>query len=296
MKQKVALVLGSGGARGTAHIGVIRELTRHGYKITSISGTSMGALVGGIYASGKLDEFEEWLCNLSKIDVFSRIDFTLSKNGIIKADKFINEIKQFIPDQNIEDLAIPFAAIATDIVNRKEKEFTSGSLWDAIRASISIPLIVTPAKIEDVFFVDGGVLNPVPVNHVTRVQGDLMVAVNVNAQIPMNIIQITEKNHGYINQLMNGRLKVIGKKVTGFISANNSDSIGYFHLISETISLLTSQISKLTLEQNPPDVLISISNQGCGTYDFHKAKERIALGKIVTSECMENFCQRKLLP
>lgn len=293
MKQKVALVLGSGGARGTAHIGVIRELITQGCEITSILGTSMGALVGGVYASGKLDEFEEWLCNLDKIDVFNRIDFTLSKNGIIKADKVINEVKQFIPDRNIEDLAIPFAAIATDIKNKKEKVFTSGSLWEAIRASISIPLIITPAKIGDVFFVDGGVLNPVPVNHVTREQGVLLVAVNVNAQIPMNIIQMTEENPGYIDQLTNGRLKVFGKKVANFISANNSDSIGYFHLINETISLLTSQISKLTLEQNPPDILISISNQGCGTYDFHKAKERIELGKMVTSECMENFYKRK---
>lgn len=159
MKQKIALVLSSGGARGTAHIGVIREMISQGYEISSISGSSMGALVGGVYASGKLDEYEKWLCNLDRMDVFNLVDFTLSSSGIIKADKSLNAIKKFIPDQNIEDLPIPFAAIATDIRNKKEKVFTSGSLWEAIRASISIPLVITPTKIEDVHFVDGDLGN-----------------------------------------------------------------------------------------------------------------------------------------
>jgi len=289
MNQKVALVLGSGGARGTAHIGVIRELISQGYEITSISGSSMGALVGGVYAAGKLDEYEEWLCNLDRMDVFNLVDFTLSTNGIIKADKVLKEIKTFIPDQKIEDLPISFTAIATDIRNKKEKVFSSGNLWEAIRASVSIPLVLTPTKINNLHFVDGGVLNPVPVNHVKRVQGDLLIAVNVNAQIPMHISGETEKKPNYIDQLKNGRLKGFREKLAQLIPVNKKDSIGYFQLMTDTTSLMLSQISKLTLELNPPDLVIDISRQTCGTFDFHKAKEVVEIGKIVTSECIEKF-------
>ena len=143
MKQKVALVLGSGGARGTAHIGVIHELIEQGFEISSIAGTSMGALVGGVYAAGKLDEYENWLCSLSKVDIFKLVDFTLSTKGIIKADRVLSEIQKFIPDQKIEDLSIKYAAIASDIKNGKEVVITEGSLFEAIRSSISIPMVIT---------------------------------------------------------------------------------------------------------------------------------------------------------
>ena len=244
MKQKVALVLGSGGARGTAHIGVIRELIRQGFEISSISGSSMGALVGGVYAAGKLDEYEEWLCALDRMDVFNLVDFTLSMNGIIKADKVLKEIKKFIPDQKIEDLPISFTVIATDIRNKKEKVFSKGDLWEAIRASISIPLVITPIKIDDLYFVDGGVLNPVPVNHVKRVPGDLLVAVNVNAQIPVHTIGKIDKNPGKIDQLNNGRLKSFREKLAHLIPANKNDSIGYFQLMTDTTNLMLSKILK----------------------------------------------------
>ncbi|MEE4259927.1 MAG: patatin-like phospholipase family protein [Bacteroidales bacterium] len=293
MKQKVALVLGSGGARGSAHIGVIRELLSQGFEISSISGSSMGALIGGVYASGKLDEYEEWLCNLDRMDVFSLVDFTLSTNGIIKADKVLKEIKKFIPNQKIEDLPIPFTAVATDIRNKKEKVFSSGNLWEAIRASISIPFVLTPTKIDDLHFVDGGVLNPVPVNQVKRVQGDILVAVNVNAQIPMYTIGKIDKNPGKIDQLTNGRLKSFREKLAQLIPANKNDSIGYFQLMTDTTSLMLSQISKLTLELNPPDLLIDISRYACGTFDFHKAKEVVEIGKVVTSECIKNFNENR---
>ena len=296
MKQKVALVLGSGGARGSAHIGVIRELISQGFEISSISGSSMGALVGGVYAAGKLDEYEEWLCALDRMDVFSLVDFTLSMNGIIKADKVLKKIKTFIPDQKIEDLPIPFTVIATDIRNKKEKVFSKGNLWEAIRASISIPLVITPTKIDDLHFVDGGVLNPVPVNHVKRVPGDLLVAVNVNAQIPMPESLKIEKNSNYIDQLNNGRLKSFREKLAQIIPANKNDSIGYFELMTNSTSLMLSQISKLTLELNPPDLLIDISSRACGTFDFHKAKELVEIGKVVTSECIENFNENRKTP
>ena len=289
MKQKVALVLGSGGARGTAHIGVIRELINHGYEISSISGTSMGALVGGVYASGKLDEYESWLCSLSKMDVFNLVDFTLSMHGIIKADRVLKEMQKFIPDQKIEDLPIKFTAVATDLKKGKEVVITEGSLFEAIRASISIPLLLTPVQKNDTLFVDGGVLNPIPVNRVFRQWDDILIAVNVNAQIPYQKPTVDAPEWGYFDQLTSGKLSVFQKKLAKLVPVNKKKNSGYFILISKTTGLMLSQISMLTLEMNPPDLLIEISRHSCGVFDFYKATEIIELGKKATVESLRKL-------
>ncbi|HRZ31302.1 MAG TPA: patatin-like phospholipase family protein [Flavobacterium sp.] len=299
MKQKVALVLGSGGARGTAHIGVIRELEKQGYEITSISGTSMGALVGGVYAAGKLDEYESWLRSLSKMDIFNLVDFTLSTNGIIKADKVLNEIQKFIPDHKIEELPIKYAAVVTDFKQKKEVVITEGSLFGAIRASISIPFVITPVLKSDTVFVDGGVLNPVPVNRVARQRNDILIAVNVNAQIPYTKPIALNQDLGYFEKLTNGKLSEFQRRLTSFFPANThkkeNPGVGYFNLISDTSSLMLSQIAKLTLEMNPPDILIEVSRDSCGTFDFYKAEELIELGKKATREGMGKLINQKSL-
>ncbi len=289
MSKNVALVLGSGGARGIAHIGVIRELENQGYNITSISGSSMGALIGGIYASGKLNEYETWLCSLSKMGVFNLVDFTLSSKGIIKADKVLNEIRKFIPDQQIEDLPIKYAAVATDISHKKEVVLTKGSLYDAIRASISIPMVITPLQINDALFVDGGVLNPVPVNRVFRNANDMLIAVDVNSLIPFKKQKTTNSDWGYFEKLTSGKLSVFQKKLTKHIPIQKKESNGYFNLISETTSLMLAQISKLTLELNPPDVLIEISRESCGTFDFYKATGIIEIGEKATKKSLDKL-------
>jgi len=294
MKQKVALVLGSGGARGTAHIGVIRELIKQGYEISSISGASMGALVGGVYASGKLDEYESWLCSLSRINMFNLVDFTLSKKGIIKADKVLRKIQTFIPDQNIEDLPIKFSAVTTDLRKTKEVVLTEGSLFEAIRASISIPLVITPLLKNDTLFVDGGVLNPVPVNRVFRQEDDILIAVNVNAQIPYQTTAAYNSEWRYFEKLTSGKLTSFQKKLSKLVSLNRKDSMGYFNLIGETTYLMLSQISKLTLEMNPPDLVIEVSRHACGAFDFYKATELIELGKKVASEGLRKLSKQNL--
>jgi len=286
MKQKVALVLGSGGARGTAHIGVIRELIDHGYEISSISGSSMGALVGGIYAAGKLDEYEEWLRSLSKMGVFNLVDFTLSTNGIIKADRVLLELQKFIPDQKIEELPIKYSAVATDIKKKKEVVMTEGSLFEAIRASISIPLVITPVKKSDTLFVDGGVLNPIPVNRVFRHDGDILIAVNVNSHIPYEKPVDVNPNWGYFERLTKGQLNGFQKRLASLVQLNTSENTSYFDLIGDTTNLMFSQISNLTLEMNPPEILIEISKNSCGTFDFYKAAELIELGKQATVESL----------
>ena len=137
MKQNVALVLSGGGARGIAHIGVIEELERQNFEITSIAGTSMGSLVGGVYALGKIEVFKNWICTLDKRKVFSLVDFALSKQGMIKGDRVLKKMKDFIPDTNIEELSIPYVAVAADLLHREEIAFSEGSIYEAIRASIS---------------------------------------------------------------------------------------------------------------------------------------------------------------
>ncbi|NOX84540.1 MAG: phospholipase [Chlorobi bacterium] len=288
MNKNIALVLGSGGARGVAHIGVIHELVSQGYQITSVAGASMGAVIGGIYASGKLDEYEKWICQLDKLDVFNLIDFTLSGSGIIKADRVLNEIRKFIPDRNIEDLPVPFTAIATDIRNKKEICFTTGSLYRAIRASISIPMVVTPSYVDGILLVDGGILNPVPVNRVKRTPGDMLVAVNVTAQIPLPENRQEEKKNSHLSNLTNGKLKAVQEKLSHLFPSNKKDSMGYFELMTETTALMLSQIAKLNLELNPPDLLIEISRQVCGTFEFHKATELVEAGRIAARKALEN--------
>lgn len=288
MKKQVSLVLSSGGARGVAHIGVIEELEKQGFEIKSIAGTSMGALVGGMYATGKLDIYKEWMCSLDKMDVFNLIDFTFSKNGIMKGDKILREMKKMIPDRNIEDLSIPFVAIATDINNDREVVFNSGSLYDAIRASISIPTVFTPLIKDGSHIVDGGVLNPIPINRIKRVNDDILVVVNVNARIPSIKPQIPENNNHeekkyskYINSVIN--------KLNSFIPKHETDKLGYFSLLNKTTGLMLYQISLMTLEKYQPDILINISNDSFGTYDFYKSEKIIETGKNATIEAINRF-------
>ena len=278
MKKDVALVLSGGGARGFAHIGVINELLRNGYNITSVAGTSMGALVGGIYATGELKQFEEWVCSLDIREVLRLTDLSISKKGLVKGNRIIKKLKEIVPDRNIEDLSIPYCAVATDIVKGTETIFDKGNLYDAIRASISIPTVFQPFKIDNNFFVDGGVLNPIPINRVQRTDNDILVVVDVNAQIPHETIGTVSKkeiDNKYLKQL-----KTIQNKIANIIPKSKKDNIGMFNLTTKSISLMLHQISVLTIENNRPDILINISREAFGIYDFYKAKEILKLGEL----------------
>ena len=180
MKPNVALVLSSGGPRGWAYIGAIEELTSRGYNITSIAGTSIGSLVGGIYAAGKLEELKEWLFTLNAWKVFNLMDLSISKNHIIKGDKVINALKEIVPEVYIEDLKIPYRAIAADLYTGEEVVFDRGPLFDAIRASISIPSLFRPVKYAFRTLVDGGIVNTMPIDKAVRNGNDILVAFDVN--------------------------------------------------------------------------------------------------------------------
>ena len=176
----VALVLSSGGPRGWAYIGAIEELESRGYRIRSVAGTSIGSLIGGIYATGKLHDLKEWLFSLDAWKVFSLMDISLSMNHLVKGDKVINALKEIVPDVNIEDLQIPYRAVAADLYTGEEVVFDRGPLFDAIRASISIPSLFRPVKYGFRTLVDGGIVNTMPISRVIRSEGDILVAFDVN--------------------------------------------------------------------------------------------------------------------
>lgn len=179
---KIALSLGSGGARGFAHIGVIEELEERGHQIVAVSGASMGALVGGVYAAGKLPEFRDWAYGLTQASVFKLLDFVWRGPGIVRADRVVGEVSEIIGNVLIEDLNIPYTAVATDITTRREIWFQSGPLEMAIRASIAIPSVITPVSYEGRILADGGVLNPVPVEPLAPVVSDATIAVALSGR------------------------------------------------------------------------------------------------------------------
>lgn len=289
MKQSIALVLGSGGARGLAHIGVIEEFEKQGFEINSVAGTSMGALIGGLYAMDKLQDYKEWSLTLDKVDVFNLIDFTFSSQGLIKADRVINKMKTFIADKNIEDLKIPFSAVATDITNEKEVVFTTGSVYEAVRASIAIPTVFTPVKKDNVLLVDGGVLNPIPVNRVKRIGNDILVAVNAYADIPHTKEKKQTKKQLEVQSFYDKNIKKFKQKLNDIIPKSNKSKLGYFKLLNATTSAMIHQISEMTLDIYKPDILVNISKQACSTFDFFKAEQLIEIGRLAAKESIEKY-------
>ncbi len=286
MSRNVALVLSSGGARGFAHIGAIRELEKQGYTITSVSGTSMGALVGGIYASGRLREFEEWVSSLDMMEVLKLTDVSLSSKGFVKGTRIIEKLKEIVHDRDIEDLPIPYCAIATDLIRGRERIFSAGSLFNAIRASISIPTFFQPFSLGGDYFVDGGLVNPIPINRVKRSEGDILAVVNVNADIPHVIVEPPEEieEKGILRMITS-----INDRTGKHIPKNKKDDIGLFNLNNRSLSIMLNQIAALTLRNYQIDIMVSISKESYGTYDFYKAAEIIREGERATSVALENI-------
>ncbi|MCU0376700.1 MAG: patatin-like phospholipase family protein [Bacteroidales bacterium] len=284
MKKEVALVLSSGGARGFAHIGAIKILEDQGYNITSVAGTSMGALVGGIFAAGRLKEFEEWVCSLDRMEVLRLTDLTISNKGLVKGIKIIERIKEIVPDSRIEDLPIPYCAVATDILKGKEKVFNTGNLYDAIRASISIPTVFQPFRIGEDYYVDGGVVNPVPINRVNRNGRDILAVVAVNSNIPHEVKtprQNEPEDNSYLRKIRN-----LQAKLSIDIPKSKNDNIGLFNLTNRSISIMLNQIASLTLANHKIDIMIQVSKEAFGTYDFYKAGEIIKEGEMAALKAL----------
>lgn len=287
MKKKVALVLSGGGARGIAHIGAIEELEEQAYEITSVAGTSMGSVVGGAYAMGKLDEFKEWMLSLDRRKVFSLVDFTLSKQGLVQGDKVFSAMKEFIPDTDIKDLRIPYAAVAVDLNKMEEVVFRSGSLYEAMRASVAIPTVLKPVEKGDALLVDGGVMNNIPVDVVERRRRDLLVVVNVNANIPKPDLDVPRKETEKAKSVYNKKIREFQSHLRKILPDRDNDDLGYFDLISRTISSMIYHNAQVNLDKYNPDILIKVSRESCGTYDFFKAEDLIKYGRLAAREAIE---------
>jgi NTE family protein len=286
MKQNVALVLSSGGSKGLAHIGVINELVKQGFQISSVSGSSIGSVIGGLYAMGKLHEYTKWVSTFNKMDIWGFMDFTLTKNGLLKGERVFDKMKTFIPDMNIEDMPIPFAAVATDILHEKEVVFTKGSFYEAVRASVAIPAVFTPVKYKNTILVDGGILNPIPIEHVSRKNGDILIVVNLYGEKKVDIPNEKNTDKGYLNRLINSLLTLI--------STGDKSSKGYYSLLSSTTSAMIHTIANMSIEKHKPDMIINIPHDSANTFDFYRAKELIELGESAAKEVITNYSGKSI--
>ena len=289
MKQPIALVLSGGAARGIAHIGIIEELEKQGFEIKSIAGNSMGAFIGAMYAMGKMEEYKEWIVKLDKVDVFNLVDFTFSSQGLIKGDRVFNKMKTFFPDKNIEDLKIPYVAIAADITNMKEVNYDKGSIYDAVRASVSIPTIFTPVKKDNKIFVDGGVVNPIPLNRIKRTEGDILIAAYVNANIPYEKIKKAKKEMEEKNTIYKQKITDFRNRFNEILPKNNKEKLNYFSLLSKSTSMLSHELSIMNIEKYKPDILINVSRHSAGMFDFFKAEELIEAGRISAKKTIKQY-------
>jgi NTE family protein len=276
--KRVALVLSGGGARGMAHIGVIEEMLKRGYTISSIAGTSIGSLIAGVYVAGKLDEFKEWVVQVSKFDVFKLMDFAISKNGFIKGEKVFNTLKKYIGGIDIEDLDIPYVAVAVDIKNHKEVIFRQGPLKDAIRASVSVPTVLKPVLHNRTELVDGGILNPLPINHVHRTEGDILVVVDLNADIPYPVAKLTKEADETDNNYQKIK-EMINEKWSSFFKNGKHKRAGFFDLITESIYAMQMKLTQVAIRDYQPDVVVNISRSSCDLFEFHRSEELIEYGR-----------------
>ena len=273
MKQtkKISLVLGSGGARGLTHIGIIKWLEEHNYEIVSISGCSIGALIGGFYAAGRLDNYEAWLRELDILDMLRLLDFQGS-GGLVSGKKLMKEIETLLGDQEIEDLKIKYTAVATDIDAQKEVWINSGSLLNAIRASISLPMFFTPYKYKGKNLVDGGVLNPVPIAPTFHDDTDLIISINLGGEATKHPLQRQQLTTSSFSQTFK---EYLGKfsLPENFLKDDN-----IYMIANKSFDTMQSNIAKMKLSAYPSDIEVDVPINLCGTFEFHKAAELIEYG------------------
>jgi NTE family protein len=304
-RQSVSLVLGSGGARGLAHIGIIQWLEEHDYRIESISGCSMGALVGGIYAAGQLDSYRDWVCALRRTDVLRFLDLSFTSGGLIKGDRIMDTLRRMVGEHAIEDLPIAYTAVATDIDRQREVWISEGPLFDAIRASIAVPTVFTPHQYLGLTLLDGGLLNPVPIAPTFRDFTDLTIAVNLNGE--PGALSVTNQSattqsdaaspesqpppgkgeddiHSRIREFLDG----IGANLS-FNGADDDDELGVFELVARSFETMQNAISAMKLAAYAPDVTINVPRDVCDAHEFHRARELIAIGYRLAEKAMREL-------
>lgn len=278
-EKKVSLVLGSGGARGLAHIGVIHWLEENGITIKSISGSSIGALIGGVYAAGKLEVFERWVNDITKMDIVTLLDLSWDGTGLVKGDRIFEKLTDLVGDQLIQNLPISYTAVASDVRKEKEIWINSGKLFDAIRASTSLPLLFSPFTYNGVDLIDGGVLNPVPIAPTFGDDTDMTIAVNLGGKVE---IKENKKSEQSANDEDPASLK---KKALSFfgrfnqkVSTSSKLDWDVYDIANQAFDAMQSTIARQKLSSYPPDYTIEIPRNACGTLEFERSSEMIELG------------------
>ena len=278
----VALVLGSGGARGNAHIGVIQILEEQGFDIISVSGCSMGAVVGGMYAAGKLPAFTEWVSGLSRFDVFRLVDMSLLSMGAIRGEKAYAILEDFVGDQLIEDLPIPYTAVATDLVKQQEVWFQSGHIMDAIRASVAVPGMIMPVTEKGRFLVDGGLLNPVPIMPVVPDQADLIISVNLNT----NVKNVRPGQKSILNSAKYGDDSILFG-VNASKSQRSHLQWNKMEMLNQCFETMQATMAKYKMAGYEPDIEINIDRNACNFFELYRAKEMIEIGRHAALEVLQ---------
>lgn len=312
---RVALALGSGGARGYAHIGVLQVLSERGAQVVSIAGSSMGALVGGVYAAGRLDEYTEWVLGLRQLDVVRLVDLSLTAPGAIRADKVLARVHELVEGAVIEDLPLAYTAVATDLIARKEVWFQRGPLATAIRASIAIPGVITPVVHNGRLLVDGGVMDPVPVAPTAAVAADATIAVTLGGEHRGSVAggHVTETAEDEPAEAWSGRFRrsasqlrdseVVRSLVARLGGVAQGDAVddavaeevveslpaglGKLDVMNQSLEAMQSVLTRYRLAGFPPDVLVSVPRDACRSLDFHRAGELIELGRHLTELALD---------
>ena len=294
-------MLGSGGARGLAHIGAIEELEARGYRIRSIAGCSMGAMIAGMYAAGQLQDAKEWFLQVDQQVILKMVDLSISLNSLVKGDRVIRELEKVVPDQQIQSLNIPCAIVAADLISADEVVFRSGSLFEAIRASMSIPLFFQPVQRGHKLLIDGGTLNPLPLNRVKRTKGDLLVAMNISGKDSMQIkkpepsyfakaAELIEQHGIQLSPtLLNLKKRIEQKEEERLENQDLRGMVNYFSLADRMPDIQIQQNAHLMLQLMPPDILATMPQYAYSTFDFDRAEEIIEQGRLLMRNAIDRY-------
>ncbi|HAT5933714.1 TPA: patatin-like phospholipase RssA [Legionella pneumophila] len=281
---KIGLALGSGSARGWAHIGVIQSLKRLGVRIDCVAGCSIDALVGAIYACGTLDLFEQWVLKLNKREMAKLIDVNFLGGGVLSGSKLMTFFKDFGLEKNIEELSLPFSSVATDLSTGREIWLSKGSLELAIRSSMSLPGLFTPQRYKDCWLVDGGLVNPVPITLCRAMGADVVIAVNLNHDL-LRVPPSTTEHPGFFS-VLSGQFDKMIKRIMGI-----SDGPGYYDVLTRSIKIMQDRITRARAAGDPADLTLVPQLGNIMLYDFHKAKEAIHEGENCVLREKNNILQ-----
>jgi NTE family protein len=302
-KRTVSLVLGSGGARGHAHIGVIRAVEERGLEVRNIAGTSMGAVIGGIHAAGRLDTYQEWAFELTRSDVVKLLDLSFTWNSIFKGERIFEVLRELIGDRSIEDLDLGFVAVATDLDQQREVWLNEGPLFHAIRASSAVPGVFSPVHLDSRTLVDGGLVNPIPIAPTLNDSTDLTIAVNLNAMSDHGERESRDpgqRGDAGLEPVRHdpGHRERIARFIRDYLSSNGGREQGREELeqrrnasdiLTESFDVMQGTIARMKLGAYAPDEVVNIPRQSCSFFEFDRAEELAEQGYERTCKVLDDL-------